>query len=131
MCMYVYIHTHTCVCIFVFVCVCALYTYKYFPHSMLLGANMGPTWVLSAPDGSHVGPMNLAIRDMTIPVQFFSHLTSSEHFAFPSSYVASYTFGITSPIIQHFSNEEYYPRYSSHRLFSYMCTLCVVAGIIG
>ena len=26
------------------------------------GANMGPTWVLSAPDGSHVGPMNLAIR---------------------------------------------------------------------
>ena len=23
---------------------------------------MGPTWVLSAPDGSHVGPMNLAIR---------------------------------------------------------------------
>ena len=26
------------------------------------GANMGPTWVLSAPDGPHVGPMNLAIR---------------------------------------------------------------------
>ena len=25
-------------------------------------ANMGPTWVLSAPDGSHVGPMNLANR---------------------------------------------------------------------
>ena len=25
------------------------------------GANMGPTWVLSAPGGSHVGPMNLAI----------------------------------------------------------------------
>ena len=24
---------------------------------------MGPTWVLSAPDGPHVGPMNLAIRD--------------------------------------------------------------------
>ena len=24
---------------------------------------MGPTWVLSAPDGLHVGPMNLAIRD--------------------------------------------------------------------
>ena len=23
---------------------------------------MGPTWVLSAPDGHHVGPMNLAIR---------------------------------------------------------------------
>ena len=26
-------------------------------------ANMGPTWVLSAPDGPHVGPMNLAIRE--------------------------------------------------------------------
>ena len=26
------------------------------------GSNMGPTWVLAAPDGPHVGPMNLAIR---------------------------------------------------------------------
>ena len=24
---------------------------------------MGPTWNLSAPDGPHIGPMNLAIRD--------------------------------------------------------------------
>ena len=24
---------------------------------------MGPTWVLSAPDGPHIGPINLAIRD--------------------------------------------------------------------
>ena len=38
--------------------------YKIFKHpvSKVHGANMGPTWVLSAPDGSHVGPMNLAIR---------------------------------------------------------------------
>ena len=27
---------------------------------------MGSTWVLSAPDGPHVGPMNLAIRELTI-----------------------------------------------------------------
>ena len=27
-------------------------------------ANMGPTWVLSAPDGPHVCPKNLAIRDV-------------------------------------------------------------------
>ena len=27
------------------------------------GANMGPTWVLSAPYGPHVGPTNLAIRE--------------------------------------------------------------------
>ena len=33
------------------------------PDSKFHGANMGSTWVLSAPDGPHVGPMNLAIRD--------------------------------------------------------------------
>ena len=32
------------------------------PDSKVLGANMGPTWVLSDPDGPHVGPINLAIR---------------------------------------------------------------------
>ena len=32
------------------------------PDSKVQGANMGPTWVLLAPDGPHVGPMNLAIR---------------------------------------------------------------------
>ena len=30
------------------------------------GANMGPIWVLSAPGGPHVGPMNLAIRDSIV-----------------------------------------------------------------
>ena len=32
------------------------------PDSKVHGANIGPTWVLSAPDGPHSGPMNLAIR---------------------------------------------------------------------
>ena len=32
------------------------------PDSKVHGANMGPTWVMSSPDGPHVGPMNLAIR---------------------------------------------------------------------
>ena len=32
------------------------------PDSKVHGANMGPTWVLSAPEGPHVGPMNLSIR---------------------------------------------------------------------
>ena len=31
-----------------------------YPDSKVHGANMGPTWVLPAPDGPHVGPMNLA-----------------------------------------------------------------------
>ena len=33
-----------------------------FPDSKVHAANMGPIWVLSAPDGPHVGPMNLALR---------------------------------------------------------------------
>ena len=33
------------------------------PDSKVHGANMGPTWVLSAPDGPHVGPMNLVTRE--------------------------------------------------------------------
>ena len=33
-----------------------------FPDSKVHEANMGPTWVLSDPDGPHVGPANLAIR---------------------------------------------------------------------
>ena len=33
------------------------------PVSKVHGANMGPTWFLSVPDGPHDGPMNLAIRE--------------------------------------------------------------------
>ena len=36
-----------------------------YPDSKVHGANMGPTWVLPAPDGPHAGPMNLAIRVFT------------------------------------------------------------------
>ena len=32
-----------------------------FPENTVPVANMGPTWVLSAPSGPHVGPRNLAI----------------------------------------------------------------------
>ena len=34
----------------------------HFPDSKVHGTNVGAPWVLSAPDGPHVGPMNLAIR---------------------------------------------------------------------
>ena len=34
-----------------------------FPDSIIHGVNMWPTWVLSAPDRPHVGPVNLPIRD--------------------------------------------------------------------
>ena len=39
-------------------------TSYYIPDNKVHVANMGPTWVLSAPGGPHVGPMNLAIRDL-------------------------------------------------------------------
>ena len=35
--------------------------YSNVPDSKVHGANMGPTWALSAPDGPHIGPRNLAI----------------------------------------------------------------------
>ena len=38
-----------------------IYTSINFSDSKVHGANMGLTWVLSSPDGPHVGPMNLAI----------------------------------------------------------------------
>ena len=34
---------------------------RYSPDSKVHGVNMGHTWVLSAPDGPNVGPMNLAL----------------------------------------------------------------------
>ena len=37
--------------------------FKTIPDSKVHGVNMGPTWVLSAPDGPHVSPMNFTIRD--------------------------------------------------------------------
>ena len=40
------------------------------PDSKVHGANMGPTWVLSAPDVPHDDPMNLAIRECNISHSF-------------------------------------------------------------
>ena len=36
--------------------------YGLNPDGNVRVANMGPTWVLVAPGGPHVGPMNIAIR---------------------------------------------------------------------
>ena len=44
---YMFIHTHIS---------------SNIPHRKVHWANMGPTWVLSPPDGPHAGPMNLAIN---------------------------------------------------------------------
>ena len=39
-----------------------------FPDNSVHGVNMRSTWVLSAPDGPHVGPMNLAIGVPFLPL---------------------------------------------------------------
>ena len=39
-----------------------MYDLFILPDSKVHAANMGPTWVLSSPDGPHGGPMNFAIR---------------------------------------------------------------------
>ena len=49
-----------------------------YPDSKVHGANMGPTWVLLAPDGPHVGPMNLAIRVM---LNKYRDIYTKKHFA--------------------------------------------------
>ena len=46
------------------------------------GANIGPIWGWQGPDGSHVGPMNFAIWDVSIPniaLGFFLILIAAKH----------------------------------------------------
>ena len=50
---------------------CRLFDAKPFPDNKVHWANMGPTRVLSASGGPHVGPINLAIRVATKPVVVF------------------------------------------------------------
>ena len=45
------------------------------PDNKVDEANMGPTWVLSDPDGPHVGPMNLAIREDMLALCYTAVLT--------------------------------------------------------
>ena len=52
------------------------------PGRKVHGASMGPTWVLSAPDGPHFGPMNLANTDVMIGhdnISFSWWIFSSHH----------------------------------------------------
>ena len=66
-----FIHRWLICLLFIFTRITSLAPWKIWvkcnstPDSKVNGANMGPTCVLSAPEGPHVGPMNLAIRDLT------------------------------------------------------------------
>ena len=68
-----------------------LYIYIYaHPDSNVNGANIGPTWVLSALDGLHAGPMNLAIRD-----KYGSVVLARHHLQLTNAWLASHTTVIT------------------------------------
>ena len=47
---------------------------------------MGSTWILSAPGGPHIGPMNLAIRDDITLAKFRFKCTTHWISVYPSSY---------------------------------------------
>ena len=49
-------------------------------YSKAHGANMGPTWVLPYPGGTHVGPMNLAIWDIMRIVVVADHHNGRDPF---------------------------------------------------
>ena len=59
--------------------------YNYFwprqslPDSKVHGAYMGPTWVLSAPAGPHIGPMNLAIKAVSCTQFYLLYHTQPIH----------------------------------------------------
>ena len=43
------------------------------PDSKVRVAHMGPTWVLSAPGGPHVGPMNLVLTEIRTWINNYIH----------------------------------------------------------
>ena len=74
-----------------------------------MGPTWGPSWVQSAPDGSHVGPMNLAIREVAkfwlIFVgenQFFFSIQQDRHY-----FVGNYRFLSTRLVYVLFLPMEY------------------------
>ena len=86
-----------------------------YPDSKVHGANMGPTWVLSAPDGLHVGPINLAIRvastakawvNNCMPQKILGGIIHSSSAVFPCPLLAgmSYTHGFPILTKQPFNN---------------------------
>ena len=66
-----------------------------YPDSKVHRANMGPTWVLSAPDGPHDGPMNLAIR---VVIVMYRNITAYESRISKEGVI--FSFHVSSPWIQ-------------------------------
>ena len=67
----IYHDRFTCVCVCVYDCIVLFYLQMYYLYIYQINEfwfdsdYMGPTWVLQAPYGPHIGPMNLAIGEST------------------------------------------------------------------
>ena len=72
------------------------------PDSKVHGANMGSTWVLWAPDGPHVGPMNLVNRDVSQVKCLYSSLISGERQFVQFASRLIYFEGLEVPVLDHF-----------------------------
>ena len=78
------------------------------PDSKVHEVNMRPTWALSAPDGPHVGSMNLAIRDH--PFCILCHAQNSYEWVnlrMPHCFQYTYLFKHLDECIN-FSNDSYW-----------------------
>ena len=84
--------------------------HKVSPDSKVHGANMGPTWVLSAPDGPHVGLMNIAIRVTKLPsVRYKYRRHPIQQLGYPyNAYVMAYI--LNSDLITVFELKQFNPR---------------------
>ena len=51
---------------------------------------MGPTWVLSAPVGPHVGPMNLGIKEHDFTYHYNVRMIETDQFRNEFNYIKSF-----------------------------------------
>ena len=62
-----------------------------YPDSKVHVAHKGPTWVLLAPGGPHVGPMNLALRVYKLWNQFTKRFMSSNSQSYQTGVNSTYS----------------------------------------
>ena len=71
------------------------------PDSKVHGANMGPTSVLLAPDGPHVGPLNLVIRDCFLVFIIVSWGMTQGSIRYTFGSLITRLYGISALIVSH------------------------------
>ena len=96
----------------------------HFPDSKVHGANMGLTWVLSAPDGPHVGPKYLAIRVYSVLSVMRHHLLCSDYIILESLSLMGVSKTEMSPVVRIGFSSAFF------NLLRYICKGAVLCGLI-